>query len=152
MRMMKKRFAKYRNILLLWLLLTGSPICAVGTYTPATMPSSWTTTPTMSNDMQTVYQFRSTSSYVSSMNTRSTMITLYGRVGASSMRKAGYWNEDGEWVPGDNENPIGDVDPPAPVGSPFVLLALALAYVLKKRLSRLRLIEYRPPSADRLIQ
>lgn len=131
---MKKRFMKYRNILLLWLLLIGSQIYAVGTYTPATLPSSWTTTPTMSNDMQTVYQFRSTSSYVSSMNTRSTMINLSGRVGASSMRKTGYWNEDGEWVEGDD--PIGVVPDPAPVGSPFVLLALALAYMLVKRLSR----------------
>ena len=126
--MMKKLFMKYRNILLLWLLLIGSPIYAVGTYTPATLPSSWTTTPTMSNDMQTVYQFRSTSSYVSSMNTSSTMIYLSGRVGASSMRKTGSWNED--------DNPIGEVPDPVPVGSPFVLLALALAYMLVKRLSR----------------
>ena len=123
--MMKKRFKKYRNILLLWLLLIGSPIYAVGTYTPATLPSPWSTTPTMSNDMQTVYQFRSTSPYVSSMNTSSTMITLYGRVGASSMRKTGSWNED--------DNPIGEVPDPAPVGEPLVLLALAMLYLLYRR-------------------
>ena len=113
----------YRWIFVTLLLL--SIASGVYAYQPATQPSSWRTTPTMSSDVQPNYQFRSTSTYKPIVGqtpyvSRSTYLP-----GASRPRRA--WSEepDGEEI-GHILTPIGDI--------PYILMALmAGIYVIWKK-------------------
>ena len=106
----------------MWLLLSCQPIlCA---YQPATQPSAWRTTPTLSTDRQMSYQFHSTSAFTPTTNT-----TVYAP-GTSSP----YGNKAKRARKGDideEEDPEGDpqgyID--TPVGEPWVLVLMAILYL-----------------------
>ena len=118
---------------LLWACVLS--VCA---WDVATRPALWSTTPTLSEDVRPVYNFRSTSSYSPTMKTITfePMATMpYSSTTKTyNPRKSGYWNEDGEYV--EDENPIGVLPDPAPVGEPLILFALAFLYFLRLRLRK----------------
>ena len=120
----------YRWIFVTLLLL--SITSSVYAYQPATQPSPWRTTPTMSSDVQPNYQFRSTSTYrpvvgQTSYTSRST--TYYP--GASRPRRSSPWDDEGD----PSGLGVGEVDDPAPIGDiPYILMALmAGIYVIWKK-------------------
>ena len=130
--MKMRRNKVYRWLLALWLLLIPGEyaLCA---YRPATLPSAWRTKPVLSSDIQTEYQFRSTSTYpliVGSTSYTGTYTATNNPTASSSprVRKTGYWNEDGEWVESpEDENPIGVLD--TPIGEPWILILLVGIYL-----------------------
>ena len=105
----------------------------VQTYQPAQQPSAWRTKPVMSNELYPEYNFQSTSTYVPVVGkTTYTTTETYNPFQASSpnkVRKNSPWDENPS-----GELPIGDVDDQAPIGSPLVLLVLAMLYLLKKNI------------------
>lgn len=133
-----RRNKVYRWLLALWLLLIPCEyaLCA---YRPATLPSAWRTKPVLSSNIQTEYQFRSTSTCplivgcTSYTGTYTGTYTATNNPTASSsprVRKGGYWI-DGEYyeTPDDpeKEQPIGVID--TPVGEPWILILLVGIYL-----------------------
>lgn len=85
------------------------------------------------------YRFRSTSVYLSGTGNGSfTPLADDPSSGVASLpkkaKKSDPWDEWGEDTPGGNE--VGVVDDPAPLGEPFILLAMALAFILYKKYER----------------
>ncbi len=121
---------KARNMIYKWLLTIGLLIsCEAGAlaFTDATMPAAWSTTPTLSGDVQPSYQFQSTSSYTLTTNT-----TVYEPGACSpspspSVRCA----RRSVWDDPDDDTEIGQVN--TPIGEPLVLLLFALLYMLKRQ-------------------
>ena len=113
----------YRWIFVTLLLL--SITSSVYAYQPATQPSAWRTTPTMSSDVQPNYQFRSTSTYKPIVGQTPYVSRSTYSPGASRPRRSSPWDEEGEGI-GNIYTPVGDV--------PFVLMALmAGLYVIWKK-------------------
>ena len=121
---MHGRYLFYIGLMTVWLLIGNHQ--TVAAYTQATMPSAWSTTPTMSSSVQTSYQFRSTSSYAPSGRVR-----VYAP-GASSPSFSPRRN-DGWGTPGDDDDPTGVVPDPTPVGEPYILLLFAAFYFLYRK-------------------
>lgn len=124
MRTMKNRIALYRGMIVAWLLLGWLPVSA---QTESVFgKSSMTNDQWAMTNMQyqtanaPAYQFRSTSPYSAMVNNTST-------VGMSSQVPSR--PRKGPWDPPE-DNPIGVLPDPAPVGEPFILLALAALYLL----------------------
>jgi len=136
---MQRLFGKQKRWLAVWLLWSCTVVSAFA-YTPqTTMPSAWGEKPTLCKDIDPSYHFRTTSSMAPVVGETSYITTTYTPAGGSGPRKSGYWS-NGEWVEDEND-PIGVVPDPTPVGEPLaVLLVLALGYVVRKRriLTRVR--------------
>ena len=129
---MHGRYIFYIGLLTVWLLIGNHQ--TVAAYTQATMPSAWSTTPTMSSSAQTSYQFRSTSSYAPSGR-----VQVYS-VGAASPSVSPRRNDGSSWDwsdPGAND-PIGQKPDPTPVGEPYILLLFAAIYALYATLRQQR--------------
>ena len=137
--MKMRRNKVYRWLLALWLLLIPCEyaLCA---YRPATLPSAWRTKPVLSSDIQTEYQFRSTStcplivgctSYTGTYTVTYTgtyTATNNPTAGSSPRVRKGHWDVNGEWVESpEDENPIGVLD--TPIGEPWILLLLVGIYL-----------------------
>lgn len=124
MKMTQNRRRKYGLLLAAWLLLWGGLLVPARAYREATPPQSWQRTPVMSEDVRPAYEFRSTSSYMATTGRGSTVLT--GTAYSSRPRR-----ENTNPSPFD-EDPsgqgVGNVD--TPVGSPMVLLVLAMVYGL----------------------
>ena len=120
---MKRKNRIYKWLVALWLLLSCQPIlCA---YQPATQPSAWRTTPTLSEDIRPAYQFQSTSTFAPT-----THVTVYTPgsgtpYGAPYRQRKGI--DDEEEDPGGDGTEIGQI--PTPIGSPLVLLLMAVLYI-----------------------
>lgn len=128
--MKMRRNKVYRWLLALWLLLIPGEyaLCA---YRPATLPSAWRTKPVLSSDIQTEYQFRSTSTcplIVGSTSYTGTYTATNNPTASSSPRvRKGYW-VDGEWIESpEDEQPIGVLD--TPIGEPWILILLVGIYL-----------------------
>lgn len=120
--MMQLRGKTYRWIFVTLLLL--SIASGVYAYQPATQPSSWRTTPTMSSDVQPNYQFRSTSTYQPVVGQTPYISRSTYTPGASRPRRSA-WEEEGEGI-GNVYTPIGD--------APLILMDLmAGIYVIWKK-------------------
>ena len=118
---MKARNRIYKWLIALWLLMSCQPIlCA---YQPATQPSAWRTTPTLSEDIRPAYQFQSTSTFAPT-----THVTVYTPGSGTPygapyrQRKGGIDDEEGDEV--------GLIN--TPVGKPWVLLLMALVFLIAK--------------------
>ena len=118
---MKARNRIYKWLIALWLLMSCQPIlCA---YQPATQPSAWRTTPTLSEDIRPAYQFQSTSTFATT-----THVTVYTPGSGTPygapyrQRKGGIDDEEGDEV--------GLIN--TPVGEPWVLLLMALVFLIAK--------------------
>lgn len=81
--------------------------------------------PKFSSDVCPSYQFRSTSAY------SSTISGMNQDAGFNrGLRRTSPWDDDDDDDDDDpDDNPIGVLPDPAPVGSPFVLLIMALLYI-----------------------
>ena len=136
---MQRLFGKQKRWLAVWLLWC----CTVGSafaYTQqTTMPSAWGEKPTLCRDIDPSYHFRTTSSMAPVVGETSYITTTYTPIGGSRPRKT---ETSGSWTsPDDEDDPIGVVPDPTPVGEPLVvLLVLAVGYVVWKRriLTRVR--------------
>lgn len=118
---MKGRFKIYRWLLTIWILI-GCETAAYS-YTQATLPSAWRTTPTLSTDMQPAYQFRSTSAYTPTVN-----VTVY--TPGSSMPSYGPRRDPRDpWGDPEDDEEQGQVN--TPVGEPLALLLLAMIYLFR---------------------
>ena len=118
---MKARNRIYKWLIALWLLMSCQPIlCA---YQPAIQPSAWRTTPTLSEDIRPAYQFQSTSTFATT-----THVTVYTPGSGTPygapyrQRKGGIDDEEGDEV--------GLIN--TPVGEPWVLLLMALVFLIAK--------------------
>ena len=119
---MKRKNSIYKWLVALWLLLSCQPIlCA---YQPATQPSAWRTTPTLSEDIRPAYQFQSTSTFAPT-----THVTVYtpgsGTPYGAPTRPRRSGIDDEEEDPEGEE--LGQI--PTPIGSPLVLLLMAVLYI-----------------------
>ena len=142
---MIKLFNTYKRLFMVCMIL-GCVLLPAGAFTSSTHSSIWSTQPTFSNDVRPSYQFRSTSSYTSSVNTtvfKPMAESPYTRSGMPGLRRdGGYFDDDGNWV--EEGDPIGVLpDPnPTPVGEPLILFALAIIYSLFRRARFKRKIPY----------
>jgi hypothetical protein len=132
---MIRLFNTYKRLLMVCM-IWGCALSAMA-FTSSAHSSIWSTQPTFSNDVRPSYQFRSTSSYTSSVNTtvfEPMAESPYSRSRIPGVRRDGYWTPDGEWVE-DNSNPIGELPnlPTTPIGEPFILVGLAILYFLFRR-------------------
>ena len=128
---MREKNKMYRWLITIWLLISCE--CFMYAYQPATPPSAWRTTPTLSEDVLPAYQFRSTSAY-----TPTTSVTVYSPgscspYGSPSRLLRGSIDDEEDDPSGD---PIGYLD--TPIGDALLpLLLMLIAYmILKYRLSR----------------
>lgn len=107
-----------------WLMLATAT-----SYAQVAQPAAWSTTPTMSEDVNTSFSFKSTSSY--SPIVGSTGYTSERNAPTRGPRKSEStpwesWGLDDPFgIPTDN--PIGTVTDPTPVGEPLILLVMAMA-------------------------
>ena len=106
-------------------------LCA---YQPATQPSAWRTTPTLSEDIRPAYQFQSTSTFAPT-----THVTVYTPgsgtpYGAPYRQRKGI--DDEEEDPGGDGTEIGQI--PTPIGSPLILLLMAVLYLFYKKSKKIR--------------
>ena len=128
----------YIGIVTIWLLMLGGALSPVQAYQPAQQPSAWRTKPVMSSDLSPEYHFQSTSTYTPVVGKTSyTTTETYNPFQASSpnrIRRAyNPWEDEPDDDDEDND-PVGQVSLPAPIGSPLVLLVLAMLYILKKNI------------------
>ena len=133
----------YIGIVTIWLLMLGgalSPVQAyqpVQTYQTAQQPSAWRTKPVMSNELYPAYHFQSTSTYTPVVGkTTYTTTETYNPFQASSpgrIRRSSPWDEDPH-DDDENNDPVGQEKDQAPIGSPLILLVLAMLYLLKKKI------------------
>ena len=118
---MQKRLSLNRWILAVWLLLIGAAAYALP---QATQSASWGCAPAsnvvMANDVCPTYQFHTTSSYIATMDNSSSSSSVM-RIGGRQM------TDPFNPAPTD-ENAVGEVDDPTPVGSPLVLLIFAMLF------------------------
>ena len=142
-RRMQRRSDIHRWLLTVWLILWGcllSPVSAQKygrtykgsiQYRMYRQPSANTTLPT--------YEFQSTSAYspASSGSAYAPQVSApYAtRVGSSKPKRAwGDPEDDTGWTPSDGEDwGIGEVAEKAPIGEPWILLLLAMTYIVYKR-------------------
>ena len=93
-------------------------------------PSAWRTKPVMSNELYPEYHFRSTSTYAPIVGHTSYMASEpYNPSQAHGPNRA--CKDYDPWGDTDpsSENGVGEVDDPAPIGSPLVLLLMAVLYI-----------------------
>ena len=128
----------YIGIVTIWLLMLGGAMSPVQAYQPAQQPSAWRTKPVMSSDLYPEYHFQSTSTYTPVVGkTAYTTTETYNPFQASSpkrIRRAYNPWEDEPEDDDENNDPVGQVKDQAPIGSPLVLLVLAMLYLLKKNM------------------
>ncbi len=126
MKKMKNRIVLYRWMIAALLMLGWLPVSAQteAFRTSSAATDQWTMT---NSHYQTAeapsFQFRSTSPYTALVNSTST-------VGAPAYAPSG--PRRGPWDPPE-DNPIGVLPDPAPLGEPLILLLLATLFILFKK-------------------
>lgn len=129
---MKRQFNMSRKKIVFWvMMLMGFSLSSAWAYEPI-IPFSGGT-PVSNNPAD--YRFQSTSPLLD--NTPSVqdadMPITYG-TNYGPLR--GHWDDNGDWVPDEGDNEVGQVDDPLPVGEPLCLLFMAAAYYLFCRRKR----------------
>ena len=115
---MTKQLNKYTWLLAVWILCTTA-----SSYAQVAQPAAWSTTPTMSEDVNTSFTFKSTSSYTPIVGSTSYTSELNSPTRRPRKdRSSSLWGEP-------EDNPIGQVTNPTPVGEPLILLVMASLYV-----------------------
>lgn len=129
--MTQNRKIKYGLLIAVWLLLWGGLISPVWAYTQVAPPPAWQTKPVMSNELYPEYHIQSTSTYTPVVGkTTYTTTETYNPFQASSPKRIRRAYNSWEEEPSGEE--IGVM--PGPIGSPLVLLVLAMIYILKKNI------------------
>lgn len=115
-------------LVMLWLMLIGGVLSPMAAYTRVAQPSIWQKKTTMSTDVRPSYQFQSTSSYTLVVGQTSYTSEPYNPAQPSGPARAR--REYNPWDETDPSDPgVGEVDDPAPIGEPWVLLLLAILYI-----------------------
>ena len=115
-------------LVMLWLMLIGGVLSPMAAYTRVAQPSIWQKKTTMSTDIRPSYQFQSTSSYTLVVGQTSYTAEPYNPAQPSGPARAR--REYNPWDETDPSDPgVGEVDDPAPIGEPWVLLLLAILYI-----------------------
>ena len=124
-----RRINRFKGLIVLLAIVTGGVISPASASAQATAPASWSTTPSMST--MPSYQFRSTSVYQPIVGqTPYTSTSSYAPFPSSAPNRARQsWND-----PDDNE--LGTVDDPLPIGEPIVLFLMAFLYFIWKKMSK----------------
>ena len=118
----------YIGLVTIWLLMLGGVMSPVQAYQQAKQPAAWRTTPTLSTDNSPSYQFRSTSTYVPIVGHTSYMASEpYNPSQAHGPNRA--CKDYNPWEDDPSGLGVGEVDDPAPIGSPLVLLLMAVLYI-----------------------
>ena len=116
-------------LVMLWLMLIGGVLSPMAAYTRVAQPSIWQKKTTMSTDIRPSYQFQSTSSYTLVVGQTSYTAEPYNPAQPSGPARARReYNPWDETDPSDDPG-VGEVDDPAPIGEPWVLLLLAILYI-----------------------
>lgn len=115
----QKKIRIHGLMLVAWLLLWGGLLVPTRAYAEATLPSAWQRTPVLSEDVRPNYEFRSTSSYIATSGRGSAAPA--GATYSSRPRRSWSWDDP-------EDDAVGIVY--TPVGSPLVLLVLAIIYGL----------------------
>lgn len=127
--MMQRKNRIYKWLVMLWLLLAGGVWSPMVAYTRVAQPSVWQKKPTMSADICPSYQFHSTSSYTLVVGQTSYTAEPYNPLQASGPNRARKdYDPWGDTDPS-SDHGVGEVDDPAPVGEPWVLLLMAVLYI-----------------------
>ena len=130
---MIRRNRIYIGIVTILLLMLGGALSPVLAYQPVQQPSAWRTKPVMSNERYPEYRFQSTSTCAPIVGQTSyTTAETYNPFQASAPHRVRAEYNPWEDEPDDddeNYHPVGELDDPAPIGSPFILLIMALIYI-----------------------
>ena len=129
-----------KRILAVWIMLLGFTMSPASAYSQQTKLTSWSDVPSYQPTTPT-YQFRSTSPYTTVVSQSTTFTPLADAPYAGLAKQNGVIRTWNPWdTPGDDDNPIGVVDDPTPIGTPLVLLLMAGMYfvgrVCKRRFRR----------------
>ena len=141
--MMQRTNRTYKWLVMLWLMLIGGVWSPMAVYTRVAQPSLWQKTPTMSTDVCPSYKFRSTSSTPLVVGQTSyTAEPYHPSQPASGPRRARQ-----EYDPWDETDPsddlgVGEVDNPAPIGEPLILLIFAMLYIVWNLFAYVRKKQY----------
>lgn len=116
---MRNKSFTYRWMLTAWIMLWScmSSVWAYDPYSPSSAPT---------------YEFRSTSYFVSQKVNTPSFTPLADDPYAGIAKVGGVRRDGNPWDldnPGENDNPIGQVDEPTPIGTPLVMLLMALMYI-----------------------
>ena len=108
-----------------WLILATAT-----SYAQVAQPAAWSTKPTMSEDVNTSFSFKSTSSYTPIVGSTGYTSELNAPTRGPRKSESTPWDswglDDPFGIPTDN--PIGTVTDPTPVGEPFILLLMVVLY------------------------
>ena len=121
---------QHRRFIVMWLFAIWM-LCGISTAKAAPLanqPAAWRTTPTLSSDNCPSYQFRSTSAYAPIVGTTSYTSTTVYSPGATGPRRSSPW-DDSETPPGGDPTGQGVGIINTPIGSPLVLLLMAVLYI-----------------------
>ena len=124
----------YKHWLVVWLLMWGCVVSSAATYQPATAPSTWSSTPTTSEDVRPSYQFHSTSSTPMMGSTRySSTIYTPGATSPYGPRKVKHndpWSDDYDPEGNPRGEEIGQVDTPIGDITPWMVMAGICALII----------------------
>ena len=131
---MHGRYLFYIGLLTVWLLIGNHQTVASPSYQFRSTSSSLSSPEGRSGGVSTSYQFRSTSSYAPSGR-----VQVYS-VGAASPSVSPRRNDGSSWDWSDPGayDPIGQTPDPTPVGEPYILLLFAAIYALYATLRQQR--------------
>ena len=128
--MIIRKYCIYKWLIALLLIISAGATTPAWAYPQAQQPAAWSNTPKLSNDVQPNYQFQSTSAYTPVMGGSSYSSNVYAPA-ANAPTYRPRKDPTNPWGDGDPEgDPQGVVPDPAPVGEPFVLLVMAMLYLL----------------------
>lgn len=131
--MQRKTIHKW--VLIAWFMLWGSVLSVAfaqnygSPYRGSSFPRV-VVCPTVRSVMEPAYQFQSTSAYTFGVGSayESQITEPFSAAPANSGIRRGFGDPD------DDENGIGEIPDPVPVGEPFVLLLMAILYLLFRKL------------------
>lgn len=122
---MQRFFNKYKWILAAWVILWGCNPSSAYASMQTPQYASWSTQKVhlTSAAAAPAYQFRTTSSYrVNMPDFEFTPLADQARGGVPGRIRKGGWDDP-------DDNAIGEIDDEAPIGSPLILLFMALLYL-----------------------
>ena len=129
---MQRKNNMYRWILAAWIMLFGCTMSSAFAYNQTKQSASWSNTLSSYESAPPSYCFRSTSAYTSVVGNTTSFTPLADDPYAGIAKIGGMRRDGNPWDlddPGEDDDPIGVVADPAPVGTPLVMLLMALAYI-----------------------
>lgn len=120
---MKNVLKQYKWILTLWILCGLCHVSGAYAYDRVAQPELWEYKPVFSEDVRPAYQFQSTSPYSSVVGNTAIGSQVQGMPRRNTTDS---WGEP-------EDDPIGVLPNPTPVGEPLIMLVLAVLFMLARR-------------------